>query len=66
MNKEIFTRESVACACERFSDLAEITITERGVYYECRFAHCRWNEKITIREFENYIIDLLNSRVAAS
>lgn len=61
LSTELFVRESIVCACNRFLDLAEITITECNGYYDLQIAHSRWDEESTMREFENYVIDLMNS-----
>lgn len=61
LSKELFVRKSIICARSRFLDLAEITITECGGYYNLQILNSRWDEKTTMREFENYVIDLMNS-----
>lgn len=62
--KEIYNKQSISIAMGAFRDLAKISINEFGNYYEISFNDCSYDESMTMREFENYVIDLQNVRTA--
>lgn len=62
LNSAIYDEARIIDAVSAYKDLADIKVVKRGDYWECRFRHCLYDEQETAWEFENYIIDLLNSK----
>ena len=61
INKEIFDIGIVTKAIEDYSDIASINVSETKDYIELEFDNCKYDTEETIKEFENYLIDLTNS-----
>ena len=61
LNKSIYEREAVAAAISAFGEVATISLTEDNSYWICSFDGCRYDEKQTLHEFENYVIDFMNT-----
>ena len=61
INKEIFDIGIVTKAIEDYSDIASINVYETKDYIELEFDNCKYDTEETIKEFENYLIDLTNS-----
>ena len=58
--KDLYSYEMIEKAADSFSSLCKISISIDGNYYVCSFDMCKYDELVTIREFENYLIDLIN------
>ena len=61
INKEIFDIGIVTKAIEDYSDIASINVSETKDYIELEFDNCKYDTEETVKEFENYLIDLTNS-----
>lgn len=61
LNKILYTEQQVRLAIYAYSDLARIRLDSNGKYWRCEFFQCQYEEKRTILEFENYLIELCNS-----
>ena len=44
-----------------YSEYADITIENFDGYWKLSFTHCKYDELVTIQEFENYLIGMENS-----
>lgn len=62
LHKEIFDLPYITAAVEAYQQLADIAVDTDGSYWSCIFTKCRYNEKQTATEFENYVIDLTNNK----
>lgn len=60
LNKKIYNINLVDHAVYDFKDLCSITVYENVKYIECEFSNCIYDESITSKEFENYLIDCMN------
>ncbi|HAE53132.1 MAG TPA: hypothetical protein DCG30_07755 [Ruminococcus sp.] len=61
-NREIYPRKIIEYTAYIFKNLCEIDITESDCDFICRFKSLsEINEIKVIREFENYMIDYINS-----
>ena len=60
--KEIYSKNAIYRAIEDYQTISKIDINENDNYYICFFTLCRYDLKETMKEFENYIIDLMNCR----
>lgn len=58
LSKDVYEKSAIDRAVFDFSDLSEIFVHEKCDYYECSFADCKYSITQTIKEFENYLIDL--------
>lgn len=62
LNAEIFEEHVVLEAVKAYTALASITVSLEDGYYVCTMNRCLYDEDLTVCEFENYAIDLMNSR----
>ena len=58
LSMEIYSREMVQATIVAFSELAEIEYYDEKGYYVCAFKKVVYQLEETIKEFENYLIDL--------
>lgn len=58
LKKEIFRLSDVEQTIGAFSDLCTVSIQEQEDIYCCLFCDCRYDIEETVKEFENYLIDL--------
>ncbi len=61
LNRNIYPDWAVARAAADYQALASIKITADGGYLLCSFRNCKYDEALTVREFLNYLVNLLNS-----
>lgn len=59
--KEIYSRENILSTISAYRDYATIILNDVNDKYELIFRKCKYSKKITIKEFENYLIGLENS-----
>lgn len=60
--KEIYSKNAIYRAIEDYQSISKIDMNENKNYYVCSFTFCQYDIKETMKEFENYIIDLMNCR----
>ncbi len=62
LSKEIFEKAVILNAISQYDSLCRISINEKdNNYYKLSFSNCLYSNEETIKEFENYVIDLMNS-----
>ena len=61
MNKEIYSLSNVCIAVRAYSHLANIIYEDEERYWVLTFSDCLYDETLTSREFENYMIGLENN-----
>ena len=61
-SKEFYRADDVSAAIRDYKKLAKITISEENGYYICTFSDCLIDPKRIVLEFDNYLIELMNSR----
>ncbi len=59
---DIYKLDAVNYAAEKYSDISEVSINTDENYYVCRFNNCTYDLHITMQEFENFVIQVSNSR----
>lgn len=64
LHKDIFDRSSIVSGVRAYQSLANIHIEEDKSYWICSFTNCVYEPELTQREFENYVIDLMNTQFA--
>lgn len=62
LNKELYERKDIALVANIFFKLAVIKIEEDNNYWKCKFENCKYDIEQTKQEFENYLIDYVNSK----
>ncbi|MBR0406276.1 MAG: HxsD-like protein [Eggerthellaceae bacterium] len=61
LRKEIYQKSFVEKAILAYASIARIDVTTKGDYILCAFRQCTYDENLTVKEFENYLIDLTNN-----
>lgn len=61
LNRNIYPNWAVVRAVADYNALASIEITADREYLICTFKNCRYDETLTVKEFLNYLVNLLNS-----
>ena len=61
LSSDIFSLEKINIIRTMYSEYADITIENFDVYWKLSFTHCKYDELVTIQEFENYLIGMENS-----
>lgn len=64
LNKDIYDIHSVNNAIRAYAKLTEIECSERNDHWICIFKNCRYDASLTMMEFENYLIGILNRRLS--
>ena len=62
LHLDIYSMESVIETVKVYSKIARIRIERKENYSQVIFEGCRYDEKRTSDEFENYLIGLENSK----
>ena len=60
INNEIYTEVNLKETCSVYHDYARIDISKKIGAWELIFNDCKYDEERTVKEFENYLIDLEN------
>lgn len=60
LNRNIYSLQSVNTAIKAFDKIADIHVYITEKYYQCLFLSCKNDNSMTMKEFENYCIDLEN------
>ncbi len=62
-NKNVYPKEVIASAIDDYRNISEIELYEEdNNYYKCRFNKCLLAPSIVMNEFNNYLIEILNSK----
>lgn len=61
LSKDIFEVNAIENAILQYKDICIISKNENSDYYTLIFSDCVYSVEETINEFENYVIDLMNS-----
>ena len=65
-SKDFYKANDIIKAIGDYRKLAAITMSEEDGYYVCSFSYCILEPRIIVSEFDNYLIELMNSRGARS
>lgn len=63
LSKAIFDIGKITIAIHDYKHLAVITLIDDGGNYICKFDNCSYDIIIVMREFENYVVGLMNTVV---
>lgn len=61
LNKEIYPIRVINEAVSSFYDIVAITVKEKNNYWICEFSKSKYDLEETQKEFENYLIGLINT-----
>lgn len=61
LKKEIYNYSRVLEATHAYVGIADIEIEEQNEYWKLIFDKCKYDERCTIKEFENYLIGVENT-----
>ena len=59
--KTIYSKGAIIKAIDDYKKLAKIDLSENLEYYICDFADCVIDPERIIKEFGNYLIEIMNS-----
>lgn len=62
LSTEIYSEKKIKETCDVYKDFAKIKMKREGAYIELIFKDCRYNPNITVKEFENYLINTENMK----
>ncbi len=62
LHKELFNVDMILLAAKQYHELALITVHEKRWHWECVFSNCKYDIEMTTKEFENYVINMINVR----
>lgn len=63
LNKEIYDLKCIHMAIQAYSQLAFIKCIANECGWICTFERCVYDIDLTIKEFENYLIGMMNRRL---
>ena len=63
LSNAIFDQKTILQGAGRFRELCTIRMIPDGAYTVCVFTDCVYDPEITMREFENYLIDAENAGI---
>ena len=58
LSSEIFSRQTIEAAIRAYSGLARIQVESQPGGWLLSFTHCQYDPQLTIREFNNYLVNL--------
>lgn len=61
-SKAIYTREAVESAIIDYGHISTIELRENQTHYICKFKRCVVSVQRVICEFDNYLIELMNTQ----
>lgn len=62
LSMDIYSVDNIKETCNVYKDFARIGIKRSNDYIELTFDRCKYDADITIKEFENYLINVENMR----
>lgn len=60
-SKTFYSKKVLTKAISDYHRIATIKLSENGSHYMCEFRKCVVDEQTVMNEFNNYLIELLNS-----
>lgn len=58
--KEIYQEKNIHAAIVAYTGISDVNLQDQGDYWILHFINCKYGEKRTAQEFENYLIGLEN------
>ena len=63
LEKELYPKWAISKAIIDYEQLSKIILLENTTQWKCLFRKCKKDQNMTIHEFENYIINIMNDRI---
>lgn len=60
LSKKIYDIEKIKNVVTTYSDIAKFKVEEIGEYYRVHLIGSKYDGRVTLKEFENYLIDSMN------
>lgn len=60
--KAFYTKKVLIAAINDYKKIARIKLLEDDEHYRCEFYKCAVDTQVVMNEFNNYLIELMNSR----
>ena len=60
LSKNIYILGKIESAINAYSDIAKFQVEEIGEYYRVHLIRSKYDGRVTLKEFENYLIDSMN------
>lgn len=60
LSTEIYSEKNIIETCDVYKNLAKIKMKREGNYMELTFNSCKYDPIVTVKEFENYLINTEN------
>lgn len=62
LSKDVYSEDSVKKTCLVYSGYAQIKLKQKNSHIELSFDRCKYDPDLTMKEFENYLINVENSK----
>lgn len=62
LSTEIYSEKNIKETCDAYKDFAKIKMKKKGIYRELIFNRCKYDPNVTVKEFENYLINTENMK----
>lgn len=62
LSEDVYSEESIKETCAVYKEYAHIEMKRENLHIELIFSRCKYDPDLTIKEFENYLINVENSR----
>lgn len=63
LSTDVYSLDNIEKTCTVYKDYAKIKIKKKRHRVEVIFDRCRYDSEITMKEFENYLINVESSRI---
>lgn len=60
LSTEIYSEKNIKETCDVYKDFAKIKMKRKDKYIELIISSCKYDPNITVKEFENYLINTEN------
>ena len=60
LSKNIYILSKIESAINAYSDIAKFKVEEIGEYYRVHLIRSKYDGRVTLKEFENHLIDSMN------
>ncbi len=62
LSAEIYSEKNIKETCDVYKDFARIKMKRKNNHIELIFNSCKYDQDITVKEFENYLINTENMK----
>ena len=62
LSAEIYSEKNIKETCDVYKDFARIKMKRKNNHIELIFNDCKYDPDITVKEFENYLINTENMK----